>query len=400
MSITIRLAAAAAVLALSPLLGAAERDLAAELDALRAELAALQQDTVQRVPGGGLRLGDTTLRLGGYVRADMSVSNHGYQNGTNNEVVVASGVKATRHDRGWRTGFSARQSQLYLSTVTPFGEQALRTHVAVDFYGNDMQANELVSNSYAPRLREAYGSYGGWLVGQTWSTFTDLQGVGDLLAFGQHASVNFVRQAQVRYTRGRDVAKLELALENPEDTGLDHQDVPDTVVRLSTRQAWGYLSAAAVARRLRLDDASGRDAQWTGAYSVTGRFPTWGKDDLRLQLNYGNLGRYMGLRTFADAVVDQGQISDVTAWGYSVIYRHYWTERLRSSAAWSDSGLRDQQDYQPGTNRRYRTASVNLLWSPLSVLTYGIELQHYQLQEVGGRRADLARVQLAAQYSF
>lgn len=374
----------------------------AELEAELAEMKADSADNVRRNPAGGFVVGNTTLRFSGYMKGDVSVSDRGYQGGKAWEVVTAAGVKSTDKDLGYRTTLSARQSQFAFSTSTPVGENTFRTFVSVDFYGEDTKANELVSNSYAPRLREAYGSYGKLLVGQTWSTFTDLMGVGELVGFGQHASVNFVRQAQVRYTQPFDGGKLELAMENPEDTGAGNQDVPDLIARLSFNGNWGYVSAAAAVRRMALDNATGRDYQWTDAYSLTARIPTVGKDDIRLQVNYGNVGRYMGLRSFPDAVVEQGgtSIHGVDAWGYSAIYRHFWTEKLRSSLAWSDSAIRERGRYAATANARYSTASLNLLYSPIRPLTYGIELQRYDLEEVGGTKHELNRVQFSAWYHF
>ena len=65
----------------------------------------------------------------------------------------------------------------------------LKTFVEIDFYGAEDEANEFVSNSYAPRLRHAYGSWGNWLAGQTWSTFMDLNGLGEVDAFGQRVKL-------------------------------------------------------------------------------------------------------------------------------------------------------------------------------------------------------------------
>ena len=96
--------------------------------------------------------------------------------------------------------------------------------------------------------------------------------------------------------------------------------------------------------------------------SLTARFPTVGKDDIRMQVNYGNVGRYMGLRAYPDAIVNGDQIDGVDAWGASVFYRHYWTDTLRSTVAYSTSKIQDAGDYTGTTTTRYDSSFVNGFW--------------------------------------
>nr|WP_298415025.1 DcaP family trimeric outer membrane transporter [uncultured Halomonas sp.] len=361
------------------------------------EVATVSDDVVTKAPGGGLKIGDTTLEIGGYIKAQATFADNGYGDGKASEIVTPSSLRAeTNDEEGVRNSFSARQSRVNLGTSTPIAGDTLETFIEIDFYGADDEANEFVSNSYAPRLRHAYGSWGNWLAGQTWSTFMDLNGLGEVDAFGQQASVVFVRQTQLRYTQPFDGGSLQFALENPEDGG-DDQAVPDIVGRVNFDGDWGHVSFATLARQLAVDDDDD-DTEWGDAYSVTGRFPTFGKDDIRLQANYGNLGRYMGLRPYPDAKVEDGEIEGVDAWGASAIYRHYWTDSLRSSLAYSRTGL-DETGSGDMTDT-YDTTFVNLMWSPMAQTTYGIEYQRFDLEEVDGDSFALNRVHFSAQYDF
>lgn len=375
-----------------------------QLDALKSQQLALEEgvaevgDTaVTRTESGDLQIGETTLSIGGYIKGQATLSNHGFSDGKASEIVSPGSLRTVDEELGSRTSFSARQSRLNVGTSTPLAGDTLKTFVEVDFYGADDEANEFVSNSYAPRLRHAYGSWGNWLVGQTWSTFMDLNGLGEVDAFGQHASVIFARQAQLRYTQPFDGGSLQFAVENPEDGG-DDQSVPDMVGRVNFDGDWGHVSVAALARRLQVDDGLDDDSEWGDAYSVTARLPTFGKDDIRLQANYGNLGRYMGLRPYPDASVREGEIEGVDAWGASAIYRHYWTDELRSSLAYSRTGL-DSSGSGDMTDS-YDTAFINLMWSPMANTTYGLEFQRFDLEEVDGDSFELDRVHLSARYDF
>jgi hypothetical protein len=225
----------------------------------------------------------------------------------------------------------------------------------------------------------------------------DLNGLGEVDAFGQPAGAIFVRQTQLRYTQPFAGGSLQFALENPEDGG-DDQSVPDIIGRVNFDGAWGHASVAAMARRLSLDDGTDSDSKWGDAYSVTGRFPTFGKDDIRLQANYGNLGRYMGLRSFPDALTANGEIEGVDAWGATAIYRHFWTDNLRSSLAYSRTGL--DSSGSANMTDSYDTTFFNLMWSPVANTTFGVEYQRFDLEEVDGDTFDLDRVHFSAQYNF
>ncbi|WP_168709132.1 DcaP family trimeric outer membrane transporter [Halomonas borealis] len=372
-------------------------ELKSEQRTTRETVAAVSDDVVTPTPKGDLKIGETTLSIGGYIKAQATLANNGYGDGKASEIVTPGSLRSVDEDLGNRTSFSARQSRLNVGTATPLAGDTLKTFVEIDFYGADDEANEFVSNSYAPRLRHAYGSWGNWLAGQTWSTFMDLNGLGEIDAFGQHASVIFARQAQLRYTQPFEGGSLQFALENPEDGG-DDQSVPDIVGRVNVDGDWGHASAAALARRLTVDNGVDDDNEWGDAYSVTGRFPTLGKDDIRLQANYGNLGRYMGLRPYPDAQTENGEIGGVDAWGASAIYRHYWSDEWRSSLAYSRTGL-DESGSGDMTDR-YDTTFVNLMWSPMANTTYGIEYQRFDLEEVDGDTFGLDRLHVSAQYNF
>ncbi|MBS7689777.1 hypothetical protein I0E98_01515 [Pseudomonas lalucatii] len=144
------------------------------------EVGKVSENIVTRTPSGDLLIGETTLAIGGYIKAQSTLSSNGFADGKANEIVTPGSLRAVDERQG-AGSFSARQSRFNIGTSTPLAGNTLTTFVEVDFYGADDEANEFVSNSYAPRLRHAYGSWGNWLAGQTWSTFMDLNGLGELM---------------------------------------------------------------------------------------------------------------------------------------------------------------------------------------------------------------------------
>ena len=64
---------------------------------------------------------------------------------------------------GGNSNLHAKETRLTLDIRGPVEGRELRMYVETDFYGS----------SSVLRLRQAYGSWGGLLAGQTWSTFVD-----------------------------------------------------------------------------------------------------------------------------------------------------------------------------------------------------------------------------------
>ncbi len=103
------------------------------------------------------------------------------------------------------------------------------------------------------RIRHAYGQLGGFLAGQTWSTFMDLKALPEKIDFGSPAGRTFVRQAMLRYSHKLGPGTLDLALESSETTLTasdgsravrDDDRVPDLVTRYAYDGNKGHLAAA------------------------------------------------------------------------------------------------------------------------------------------------------------
>lgn len=352
------------------------------------KVANVEKTAVTTGKGGAISIGDTSVKIGGYIKGDLLYTTNGV-NGKNG-LLAAAHVKGADSNKDDRVDLSARESRFFIKTATPVAGKTLKTHLEADFYGTT--DSELAANGHGLRLRHAYGSWGNVLVGQTWSTFMDLYALGELTAFGQHASALFVRQAQVRYTHPYDGGSLMFALENPEDGG-DDQSTPDLIARANFDGQWGHASVGMLAREI----SDGGDKEWSAAYSLSARFPTVGRDDLRMQFNYGELGRYMGLVTYPDVNGTATGIEGFNSWGASLAYRHFWNSQLRSNVMFSRTEA-DDNPYGtvPDSSQSFH---ANLIWSPSPKLQYGIEYANWQVDSSGTEK-ELDTVQLSARYIF
>ncbi|MCS5564510.1 DcaP family trimeric outer membrane transporter [Marinobacter qingdaonensis] len=349
--------------------------------------------------GTGIRIGDTTVTIGGFIKADVLAGSNGngWKNGYSVGLPRSLAAAARDGESDWKTGFSARESRISIGTNTSdVAGHDLKTYVEMDFnQGASADGNEVVSNSYAPRLRQAYGAWNNWLFGQTYTTFTDLAAMPEILDQGKQAAFIFLRQPMLRYTLAAPGGKLMLALENPEDgfgtESYDDQSYPDLVARYQIRNELGIYSVAGVVRSI--EDDAADDTVTTGAVSLSARIPTVGRDDLRLQYSYGDLGRYMGLFTYPDvdrAALANGEVEPLKTFGATAAYRHFWSPNWRSSLSVSHTEIVDDLT---GTTPPFGTLSyfdastsvhVNLLWSPHKKLTLGVEYAHWNFAEIAG----------------
>jgi Porin subfamily/DcaP outer membrane protein len=128
------------------------------------------------------------------------------------------------HSRGHVYSMSSRESRLNVETRTPTAWGEARTFVELDFAGTNAFSGQnllQVSNGMVPRLRQAYGTIGGFLAGQADSNFRDSDAEPETLDFGGPAGeAGPTRIPQVRYTiAGPWDSAWSVALEAP-DTSL------------------------------------------------------------------------------------------------------------------------------------------------------------------------------------
>ena len=130
-----------------------------------------------------------------------------------------------------KTKFTAQTSRFGFESSTPTSAGTFNTKLEMDFYSYG------AGNRNRLRLRHAYGEYAGWLIGQTWSTFMDLDDLPETVDFNGPIGAPFSRRTMVRYTYGDSKAgyKLSFAVEDPEDQfggGSANEKLPQLVARV------------------------------------------------------------------------------------------------------------------------------------------------------------------------
>ncbi|MES9971913.1 MAG: DcaP family trimeric outer membrane transporter, partial [Candidatus Thiodiazotropha sp.] len=262
-------------------------------------------------------------------------------------------------------------------------------------YGDS--GNEIVSNSYGFRLRHAYGSMNGFLMGQTWTTFMDLASVSELLDFSHHSSVIFARQAQLRYTKPLENGKLMFAIENPHTLVNDNNELPDLVARYDYNSSDKRTHASAALLLRQLKNADG-DEETGAAINLTGKFKIGSSgDSLALQVSHGALGRYMGLLAHSATQGSGDTFDTLDSTGVSIGYQHFWNKAVRSTLKFAAT------DADEGTTLKgVQSVHANLLWNLSRELRLGVELQRktYDFHAEDRPDVDLDRIQFSARYMF
>lgn len=303
---------------------------------------------------------DHKLTLGGYFKADLRTvqGDIAYRDHWVGNNVFKPDTDETR--------LLVRESRFNIK----YQFQDITGFLEWDFYDDQQPVGttETVTGGHSLRLRHAFIQSGNWKVGQTWSTFMPLVSIAESLDFGgPHVAQTFVRQTQVRYTNGG----LEVAIENPSTQSGVSQKTPDLVGRYTFKGDWGQVAVAGLLRNLENDgDITKADgAQF--AYNVHGRIKTFGKDDFRFSYNAGRPGRYVGPGSnISDGAID-GDIYDITA--FTVAYRHFWTEDLRSNLYYGSLEIDDT-----GADRQH--IAVNVMKSINPKTTVGVEIGNYETE--------------------
>jgi hypothetical protein len=365
-----------------------------------------------RIPGT-----ETSLGFGGYVKLDTIYNSSSAlsPNSFTDQIYFAGLIPLRGQGEPSQLTFNPRETRFWFKSYTPTSWGELATYLELDFYAFQSPGDQRISNSYAPRLRHAFGSLGGLVVGQTWTTFMNVAALPELLDFGAPAGRIFVRQPLVRWTQpfrlGNGEADWQIAFEQPESAllapdgerlAVDDDRFPDTVLRLDWQRPWGTLSAAGMVRQIRYAAGESASERWGAAIGVGGRIRLFERDTFSFHSSYGNaVGRYTSFDAFEDGFLDaSGRVHLRTVFAGFAAFQHGWNAHWRSTVAYG-YGEAWGADFGPDAlNDRIQSAHVNLLWSPFLQTTFGLEYMYATRTTRGSDSGELQRVLFSGKFNF
>ena len=411
--------------------------LEAELNALKTEVvaartqqAAQQQDIIRletrpaaapapvapAAPSDGFRIGDHTVKFGGFIKLDATASNYSGGDPANGDALrefyLPGSIPVGGADEDTATDFNARQTRFWFTTDGMVGGHKVGSRVEMDFQVLPGAGDQRTTSPANPALRRAFVTIDNWLFGQEWTNFQNTNVLPETADYiGPAEGTVFARQAQVRYTRG----PFSISVENPETTVTpfgggarivaDDNALPDLTARYVAARPWGEVQLSGLLRQLKYENPGlAIDSSATGwGLSASAKIKVGAQDDLRLMLSGGEgVGRYIGLNFSNDAVLNaSGELDAIGVIAGFAAYRHIWSPGWRSNLIYSVQEVDNDTILTGlGVNSSAQSVRGNLIWTPLTGFDVGAELMFGERELESGASGDMTRLSLFAKYGF
>lgn len=378
--------------------------------------APVQQAAAPAASGEGFRIGDHTVKFGGFVKVDAYATRYSGGDPVNGDALrefhIPGSIPIGGADEDTATDFNARQTRFWLTTDGMVGGHKIGTRMEMDFQTLPGAGDQRTTSPANPALRRAFITIDNWLIGQEWTNFQNTAVLPESADFiGAAEGTVFARQVQVRYTRG----PFSVSVENPEATVTpfgggarivaDDNTLPDFTARYAVSRPWGDFQFAGLLRQLKYQNpATNIDSTATGwGLSASTKIKVGAKDDLRLMVTGGEgIGRYVGLNFSNDAVLNgSGDLDAIGVVAGFAAYRHVWAPGWRSSLIWSAQKVDNDLAFTGlAANRSAQSFHANLIWSPVTAFDVGAELMFADREIETGASGDMTRLILFAKYGF
>lgn len=324
------------------------------------------------------------------------------------------------------TKFHSRATKLYVQSATPFEGGTIKTHLEGDFLGRvDTGAgtdDDTVSNSYEFRLRQAYISWGNWMVGQAWSNFVDLKAYPEGLTFTGTLGRAFSRQAQIRYTTQLgDGDTFSFSLENPDtdynagtpvpgSNANEDDSIPDMIGTYINKMGKGHFRASLLVRSLGVDTTNTvtdlttaqSDTAMGWGIGLSGKVVFTGQFNLKWNIHGGDgIGRYLYNNQFRSATFIDGELNTEQAWGGNVMLQYKPSKDLRMNFGYGGHSVDVESDDIVGSvTEKLASTHVNAIWTIAEKLEVGAGLTHATRDVKNGTQGDITRLMFSVKRKF
>jgi len=370
--------------------------------------AAAQEDW----PGSfGLLGTDTRVKISGFAELDIIHDTDAIltPDAFVTSAIVTRDATAAQGSDG-QTNFSVKPTRLQVETRTPLDERQIKTFIAVDFF------NDFTTTTPELRLREAYGEvddvlFGGdLLMGQAWSTYTNMSSYPNILEFQGPNALFGTRHPMVRWTRkvGNGLT-LKLAAEAPDVRNFEGASSasrwPDGVAALVWENDTVNVQGSLLGRDLRASADNGTvDAFGWGA-SVAGRVHMPGalkQDYATFSLTYGEgIGGVLNdVPPDASYNPEDYDLEPIPTLAWFGSYSHWWDPKLYSVLSYGEV-KQDNLDFQSyNAYKKTQYATVNLTWTPSELWLFGIEAAYGTREDNDGAQGSDLRTLFVSRFNF
>jgi len=310
------------------------------------------------------------------------------------------------------------------STPTPMDGMTLKTVFEFELFGTGVDEGQTTF-----RLRHAYGEFGRFLAGQTWSPFMDPDVFPNTVEYWGPTGMVLFRNVQFRYTavdNGRH--QLMFALERPGASGdqgvyssrIELQGIsarfpsPDISGAYKYSAGWGHARVGGMFRKIAWDDVlddgldlSGDAVGW--GINLSSILKLSKASTVRLQYVFGEgIQNYMN-----DSPVDIGIVNTpqnvrrpiegkpIPIKGLVAYLDHSWNEHFSTSFGYSNQYNDNTEGQAPDAFKDGHYVSGNLLYYPVPNVMVGGELQWgRRVNFSDGFEVDDVKAQFAFKYNF
>jgi hypothetical protein len=305
----------------------------------------------------GFRMGSFVFKPSGRVKLDVirDFKPIGSEDSFDPRTIPVDGSEGTN------SNVHAKETRLNIDVRGIVDSREVRMFVETDFYGD----------SSVLRLRHAYGSYGGLLAGQTWTTFMDDDNLPRTIDFEAPMAFAQIRQAQARWTQklgsavtwSSSVEDNKSAIVIPTDVpGKAEYPMPDLVTRFRFDVPRGHVTTSAFLGQAKFrPDEGDSDTVTLWGTMASVKFDTFGQDYIYGVVTVGDgIGRYSGGTTAVPD--DTGALHAVGGVAVMGGYEHFWTERWSTNGVYSVTSVSEEPFYTSDITKRLEYGAVNLLY--------------------------------------
>ena len=362
------------------------------------------------VPGSVRRAGEeTSVHVYGFARLD-AVHNFGGRNNRGNggdwgayQPNIALTGSADAERRG-ETYMFARTSRLGVEAFTPTKLGSLTTKVEADFYSD--------GGAGIFRLRHAYGQMGSWLIGQTWSTFMDLDSTPETVDFNGATGNTSLRNPMVRYTYVTPTAgNFIAAIETKPSGGSDNSDTisrtPDLVLRWEKASDWGHVAIRGVTTENAIKSDATTAAKRGYGLGIGGHYNLSDSTGLLASTSYGKgMGRFFNESVGALPDSSINKVYLARELGFVLGVQQKFSDALRGSVTYGQQRTFNGEyvsyanDSGTTANRSVQSGTAGLIWAPVTNVELGGEFMLSHRTTLDGRSGTEPRLSFAATYAF
>ena len=315
--------------------------------------------------------GDTNLSIGGYIKAE--------------------GLFNSPDDGESEFKGNLRQSRINVKTTKTVEDKNLTGFIEGDFYG------DYATGGSNLRLRHAYVQLDNLTVGKTWN--------GQFLAVAPLLTeqIDFWGTGVGTISGGGSYIRPDLTLHythkgfrfSAQEPAYDNANLPDLVVSYKNSLSNFDYNVAITAR----DVKNGEDSDTGVGVSLAGKLKV-GDDSLHANVYSGDgMGAYsaicvggpLGRTGGADCDAEDGKLISQT--GYSVGYKHQFTQKLRGNLRYGEVNVDDAADTSATVK------SANLIYEYLPDLDVGIEWREQNKTTLPWMPAG-QQIEVMAKYTF